>query len=99
MTVKVYKKKTTNKLKDSKFQDYYLSLDEEGRDKFAARADTTATNVLVNWIRRLGKTHPDHKKYYQSTATQPKSKTMLKIAKATRGKCSYEDMLDHFYRL
>ncbi len=87
-----------NKLQRSWFQDYFYGLSIVDRKRFAKRAKTTVNNIYVNWMRRQDKCHPEHVKNFQSTNTQPKSKTMLVLSKATRGGCDYEDMLDHFYR-
>jgi len=85
-------------MQNSKFQDYFHELTPKGRKLFAARASTTVNNIYVNWLRRLDKRHPEHLKNFKSTNVQPKSKTMLVLSRATKGVCSYEDMLDHFYR-
>ncbi len=83
---------------NTKFQEYFYALSEPRRKQFAKRADTTAPNIVVNYTRRIGKRHKDHFTCFRSTHVQPNSRVMLLLARATKGECTYDDMLDHFYR-
>jgi len=88
-----------NKLADTKFQLYYRSLTKKQQEQYAKRAQSTTNSMRANFIRPLNRTLPGHRKFFKSTNSQPDSKKMLILAKASRGAVAYEDMLDHFYRL
>ncbi len=82
----------------TKFQTYFEGLDLKQQKQFGERVGKTSQAINVNYMRRHIRRHKDHMRFYKSTHAQPKSKTMLELARATKGHCNYEDMLDHFYR-
>lgn len=88
-----------NRLQFTKFQNWFKALNREEKIAFAKRAGTTIGMIQAHYLRREGKIHPEHRNNFQSTSAQPKSRTMMKLAKASKGALTYEDMLTHFYRL
>ncbi len=66
----------------SKFRSYWLSLDIKQRHEYATRSGTTAS-YIANQL--LGKRR------------NPKTETKIKLVKASGGKITREDILDHFY--
>lgn len=84
---------------DTKFQRYLLRLTKGRREKFCKRIKTTDASLRVNFMRPNRRPSKTHYKDSRPCRSQPNSKRMLLIAKATNGHCVYEDMLDHFYRV
>ena len=88
-----------NKLASTKFQQHFQGLTPIMKEGFAKRAESSVNSIRANYLRPIRRTHKRHRKFYQSTISQPNSEKMLKFARASRGALDYEDILEHFYMM
>jgi len=95
-------KRKLNKLPphaDTIFQRWYRKLTYAEKLKFAKRAGVSLPAIQTNFIRPVKRAERDHYRLKKVTRRQPKSETMIKLAKATRGEVTYKQIRDHFYPL
>jgi len=64
------------------FSDYFNSLDQKGRDRYARRAGTSSEYIRIHLVKRN---------------RMPRPQLLQKLATASRGKVSYEEVVAHFY--
>jgi len=81
----------------SQFQLYFNTLTSEHKKAFAARMGSTVTTIKSNWLVPLDRPLDTHYRDKKPCRNQPKSKLMIRLARASQGKCSYADIVEHFY--
>ncbi len=85
-------------MRETTFQRWFKDMTPRDKRLFVNRAGITMNCMDVNYLRPVKTRLSTHLKQFRSTRSQPSSKTMLKLVKASLGKVTYEDALDHFYR-
>jgi len=83
---------------DTKYQRFLMSKNRKQQTAYAESINTTLSSLRVNYVRPNEQAKPGHYEYNRPCHCQPNSQRMLELAKATKGACNYEDMIDHFYR-
>jgi hypothetical protein len=73
------------------FDDFYRQLNREERIAFAKRATTSPDYIEIHLLRPL---NPRAKITKRKTPTK---QTMEKLAKASRGKVTYVEVMNYFY--
>lgn len=68
-----------------RLEDYYRGLRGKERDSFAARAGTTRAYIEIHLL-----ADPQRRK-------TPRRHLMERLASASQGKCSLEEVLAHFF--
>jgi len=78
------------------FQRWHADLSPQEKCDFASEYGCSQTMVRANFLIPTGHPLLTMKTYNKRTRGNPNHEAMVRIAAATRGACSYKDIVNHF---